>query len=458
MTGYSAFAQANPGALNYTGNTGSTFSLLVTLSMAQPLLGIWYYSGPSETTLPDTCGVWDMAAAALVPGTQNLSPTWSGAAGSGWVKCSYDGSILLTSTAVAAYAPAVHWASGNKGYLSGYSAFPVTGPGGVVTAPVRQTVGVANCPYHNGGWALPDTDGGGGFWWGVDIEVGSPAFTATYVSTDGNGAQTWSVYSSLNGGPGPVSTRVLPPSAPSSAYPHSFLLTLPVEPGQGSSFGDPLATIEALGAHNQYNLTVMQPGYAIDPWYADNPLDTTVSQETFTLDALSWLQANFSVTGHEKVYLIGFSKSGIGGQGLIFRHPAVFQACASWDAPFGMTDYDGTDPDYPSSPVGGGPSAVYGTSANFKSNYELDPVNLAAWKAASNFGTVNRLWTGGYFAFQGDVTAYDTTLTTAGILHSYALVLASAHNWAPTPGWVGPALAAMFPAPSSSGLLMAGII
>jgi hypothetical protein len=135
----------------------------------------------------------------------------------------------------------------------------------------------------------------------------------------------------------------------------------------------------------------------------------------------------------------------------------VFAASSNWDAPFGMTDYDGTDPDFPGSPVGGGSAAVYGTSGNFTANYELDPANLATWKNAANFGSVNRLWVGGYADFQGDVTAYHSTLTTAGILHAYALVPANSHMWAPAPGWVGPALAALFPV--TSGMLMAaGII
>lgn len=303
------------------------------------------------------------------------------------------------------------------------------------------------------GVAFYGTTGTASLWMGGD---GTPPL-AGFSSTDGNGAQSWYAVSAQSL-PGPNLLRVLPPSAPSAAYPHSFLLMLPVEPQQGSTFGDPLATIEALGAQNTYNLTVMQPGYPINPWYADNPGVPGTSQESFTLALVTWLKANFAVSGHEKVYLIGFSKSGLGGNGLLFRNPAVFQAGAFWDYPAGMTDYDGTDPDYSGSPVGGGSTAVYGTSANFTSNYELDSANLATWKAASSFGTVNRLWVGGFNTFPTDVANYHARLNAAGILHTYASVSASAHVWAPTPGWVGPALAAMFP-PVTAGLLMAsGII
>lgn len=38
--------------------------------------------------------------------------------------------------------------------------------------------------------------------------------------------------------------------------------------------------------------------------------------------------------------LIGFSKSGIGAQDLILRHPDLFTLAASWDFPANMATYD----------------------------------------------------------------------------------------------------------------------
>lgn len=457
MTTESIWGQAVPGTVSYA-NPGSaaTYGTIFTLSQPGQLTGIWYYSGSGDAVLPSKCGIWDISGGTVVAGTENDSPSWSGALGSGWIKCSYDGSVTLAASTE--YITAVFWPGAeNKGYQTGLS-YGITS--GIITAPVADGAGLKNAPFAApSSWSIPDIDSGGGFNWLVDVEVtpaSIPEFQATFTSADGNGTQTWSVVSSLNGGAAPVSTRVLPPSSPSRVYPHSFLVALPVEAGQGSTFGDPLATIVALGAHNQYNLTVMQPGMAISPWYANNPNDASVSQEHFVLDAVTWLAANFAVTGRESVYLLGFSKSGLGGSGLLFRSPSVFQAGAFWDLPAGMTDYDGTDPDFPSSPVGGGSSAVYGTSANFTSNYELSSGNLTAWNTASNFGITRRLWVGGYNTFQVDVANYHARLSTAGILHTYASVSASAHVWAPAPGWVGPALAALFPLPGGS--LPAGII
>jgi hypothetical protein len=290
--------------------------------------------------------------------------------------------------------------------------------------------------------------------WAGGDGTAPPALVANYSSTDGAGAQTWNITSLLNGGSTPVPTRVLPPSSPSATHPHAFLWMLPVEIGQNTTFGDPLATVEALSAQNSYNLTCVQPGYPINPWYANNPGNTQISQETFLMDMVSWVTANFAVTGSEKHYLIGFSKSGLGGSGILFRHPAVFAAGAFWDFPAGMDDYTGDDPDYSGSPIGGGSSAVYGTNANFTTNYELSSGNLSAWASGQNYGVTKRIWIGGYNTFPTDVADYDPILTTAGIEHYYASVSASIHNWAPTPGWVGPALAAIIPA-ATAGALMA---
>lgn len=278
----------------------------------------------------------------------------------------------------------------------------------------------------------------------------APVFSAAFQSTDGNGVQTWNVTSSNNnsGNPGPMPMRVLPPSSPNNAYPHAFLFMLPVEPGQGTTFGDSIATALALNAHNNYNLTIIQPGFAISPWYADNPNDPATQQETFVLDAVAWAAANFATTGIEKNYLIGFSKSGIGGQGLQYRHPTIFAATASWDAPFGMTGYDGTDPN---GVVGGGSAAVYGTAANFSNNYALSSANLGGWNAP--FIAAKRLWIGGYFSFQNDVSGYDALLTALGVKHTYIQSLNASHAW--HTDWVASALAAMIPAKTSTGLIMA---
>jgi hypothetical protein len=64
----------------------------VHLSSSCSLNAIWYYSPYGTAQLATECGVWDISSQKLVAGTS--SPTWSGAAGKGWVSCSFSGVTL----------------------------------------------------------------------------------------------------------------------------------------------------------------------------------------------------------------------------------------------------------------------------------------------------------------------------------------------------------------------------
>src|SRR5271165_6246329 len=109
-----------------------------------------------------------------------------------------------------------------------------------------------------------------------------------------------------------------------------------------------------------------------------------------------WVNANFSTSGTEQSWLIGFSKSGIGAEDLILKHPDLFTLAATWDFPADMSSYDYYGPSS---------TANYGTDANFQANYRLTQAFVAAHKAP--FQTNNRLWIGGYNLFQTDISDYD---------------------------------------------------
>ncbi len=149
-----------------------------------------------------------------------------------------------------------------------------------------------------------------------------------------------------------------------------------------------------------------------------------------TKDLLPWVTQNLALTGHEQNWLIGFSKSGIGGEDLILKHPDLFTLAASWDFPADMSSYS----DYGSSSANS-----YGTDANFQANYRLTPAFVNAHKTP--FLSANRIWIGGYAAFQTDVTDYDALLTSDGIAHTTETPTSMAHRW--DSGWVPIALAAL---------------
>jgi len=200
-----------------------------------------------------------------------------------------------------------------------------------------------------------------------------------------------------------------------------------------SNFGDGLENLRSLNAQNQYNLTIIEPTFGTDPWYADNPTDPNVQYETYmTQDLVPWVTQNLATTGSEQNWLIGFSKSGIGGQDLILKHPGVFTLAASWDFPANMSSYD---------QFGSNSAAAYGTDANFQANYRLTTAFVDAHKAP--FLNNNRIWIGGYSLYQTGDTYYDNLLTSEGILHSTETPPQYvAHRW--DSGWMPQALAALY--------------
>jgi chitodextrinase len=252
----------------------------------------------------------------------------------------------------------------------------------------------------------------------------------TYQSTDANGVQTYQV-TSADDGTTPQVLRVPNPTNPTPGEAHNFLYVLPVEAGLGTVYGDGLETMRALDVQDQYNLTIIEPSFAVDPWYADNPNDQSAQYETFmTYDLAPWVTQHLAVTVHEQNWLIGFSKSGIGGEDLILKHPDVFTLAASWDFPADMSSYD---------QFGSSSANSYGTDANFQAYYRLTSAFVSAHKTP--FLTANRIWIGGYSVFQADMRDYDSLLTSAGLEHTTETPQDMAHTW--TSGWVPIALAAL---------------
>jgi hypothetical protein len=265
----------------------------------------------------------------------------------------------------------------------------------------------------------------------VAVSCVEPTFSATYESTDSNGIATYNVISADNG-PDPQEVRVLQPTDPAPGVAHNFLFVLPVQAGTESDYGDGMETMYGLNAQNQYNLTIIEPTFELDPWYGNNPSVSYYQYETYMVDDLvPWVEANFSSTGHEQNWLIGFSKSGLGAQDLILKHPGVFSLAASWDFPADMSTYDQYCCDA---------DTDFGTNANFQANYELTQGFVDAHKAP--FLNSNRIWIGSGTAFVQDVTDYDALLTSEGIEHTTVGPETLTHSW--DGGWVPLALTGLY--------------
>ncbi len=167
---------------------------------------------------------------------------------------------------------------------------------------------------------------------------GNSGFQVGYQGT-ANAIQTYDVISPENGY-GVQTLRVLRPTHPAAGVAHNFLFVLPVEAGLGDTYGDGLKTLQASDAEDQYNLTIVEPTFADEPWYANNPTDPNLQYESFmATELVPWVDQNLAATGTEQNWLIGFSKSGNGGQDLLLTYPNLFTMAASWDFPADMSSY-----------------------------------------------------------------------------------------------------------------------
>jgi len=171
------------------------------LSQACTLNNIWFYSPPGVSVLPSRCAIWNVATQAVVAGTDNTSPSWSGAPGSGWVACAYSGVTLPAGD----YKASMYYGGGQQFYTENVDYFG-TGPGanGITAGPLSSpnvangaacisnslgTVVTGNSTYQDGPFAYPHTfdtkDNGENRW--VDVEV-TPGAAAPPPTTANSGS------------------------------------------------------------------------------------------------------------------------------------------------------------------------------------------------------------------------------------------------------------------------------
>jgi len=173
---------SQPDPYNWQPDTPSfnwTLGTEFTLSQACTVNNIWFYSPSGTGQLPTECGIWDASTQTLVAGTHNSSPSWSGAAGSGWVACRYSGvtlpaggykvTVFNGATSVDAWSATTYpyWSSTGFG-AGGITAGPLSAPNNASAHSPGQST------YHQGTtFTYPNTyaSGVGSPTYWVDIEV-----------------------------------------------------------------------------------------------------------------------------------------------------------------------------------------------------------------------------------------------------------------------------------------------
>ena len=160
---------------NYALDTANNFTLGMEFSLSQActINNVWFYSPATVTQLPTEIGVYQVSNTTLV--ASNNSPSWSGAAGSGWISAPLSGTLAAGtkykvailngagSPAIWNAAVASYWSTGYGG--SGLTAGPIT---------VYSNAG-ADSPgqesYNLGASMTYPNTNAGPYSYGLDIEV-----------------------------------------------------------------------------------------------------------------------------------------------------------------------------------------------------------------------------------------------------------------------------------------------
>jgi hypothetical protein len=178
-----------------SGNASSSpqqqaLGLVFEVSQAASLNKIWFYSPSGAPGLPAAVGVYVQATQATV--TTNSSPSWSGAAGSGWVSTT----LTATLSASTLYTAVVYHGTSFSGtwddYETGYWTTGGAGASGIsngiVSAP--NSAGGNTGVLLNGGGSIsyPTSSFSNANYW-IDVDV-SPAGVSGAANLTGSGSLT----------------------------------------------------------------------------------------------------------------------------------------------------------------------------------------------------------------------------------------------------------------------------
>ena len=255
-----------------------------------------------------------------------------------------------------------------------------------------------------------------------------PAMTVGAPTVDGNGVRSYTVTSVFLGST-PTTVRVLAPTNPVPGMAPRLVYVLPVEQGVttlSSAYSDGLEELLLLDVPNRFNATLIAPSFNIEPWYGDHATNPDRRLESFIVNDLVPFGDSLAPPGAApQRWLVGFSKSGHGALSLILRHPHVFSAAASWDAPAQLTDL----------------TAFPGMAVNFGTESQFDQYEIPALviSSAAAFQQRTRLWiSGDDSAWTAHMQQLHAQMTQAGVLHTYVASGTRAHGW--FSGWLDGAI------------------
>lgn len=176
MAVYTLFSQGTTGATLTADSADYTMGVQFSVSQAATLTAIWFYSASGAGALPDTIALYDVSSTSLIT---SQAASWSGAAGSGWVRAAFTSPPSLTAST--AYKAAVGEFSGNFFYAGVSHYWDTTGAGasgisnGPLSAPNNAGASGGQDTFTSGtSLAYPSSSFGAANYW-VDPEITTAA-------------------------------------------------------------------------------------------------------------------------------------------------------------------------------------------------------------------------------------------------------------------------------------------
>jgi 3D (Asp-Asp-Asp) domain-containing protein len=185
MAVYTLFSQSGSGTLQADA-TAYTFGVQFTVSVSgATLTGIWFYSAASAAALPTTIALYAVSGASLV---HSETPSWSAAAGTGWVRSAFSAPPSLTAStsykACAFFSPAgQNWYSDTANYWSSGA-----GSGGITSGPLSAPAngggdGGQDTFTQSGSLAYPSSSfNASNYWVDPEVTTAAPAAPAAQVA------------------------------------------------------------------------------------------------------------------------------------------------------------------------------------------------------------------------------------------------------------------------------------
>jgi hypothetical protein len=118
----------------------------------------------------------------------------------------------------------------------------------------------------------------------------------------------------------------------------NIIFILPVEEQKNYyKYGSGIEEVKKLIDSNLINKNVVfiQPEFIRVPWYGNHPSNLQVGQENYLIEIIEGISAQFK-NYTNKIYLLGFSKSGWGSMSILFNYPNLVDGIFIWDTPLSL--------------------------------------------------------------------------------------------------------------------------